>query len=127
MMGYIVYFNAVKSKDIINSPYNVRLDSMSDRVVRGKILDNDGNTLAETIVADDGTETRNYPYGEIYAHVVGYDSMGKSGLESTENFNLLTSNAFFLEKLAKEFIALEKPTKQLLNELIEKITISENK
>lgn len=65
MMGYIVYFNAVKSKDIINSPYNVRLDSMSDRVVRGKILDNEGNTLAETLVAEDGTETRNYPYGEI--------------------------------------------------------------
>ncbi len=32
-----------------------------------------------------------------------------------------------IEKLAKEFISLEKPTKQLLNELIEKITISENK
>lgn len=32
-----------------------------------------------------------------------------------------------IEKLAKEFIALEKPSKQLLNELIEKITISENK
>lgn len=103
MMGYIVYFNAVKSKEIINSPYNVRLDSMSDRVVRGKILDSDGNVLAETIVSEDGSEKRNYPYGEIYAHVVGFDSMGKSGLESTENFDLLTSNAFFLEKLAKEF------------------------
>ena len=32
-----------------------------------------------------------------------------------------------IEKLAKEFISLETPTKQLLNELIEKITISENK
>ena len=103
MMGYIVYFNAVKSKEIINSPYNVRLDSMSDRVVRGKILDSDGNVLAETIVSEDGSEKRNYPYGEIYAHVVGFDTMGKSGLESTENFDLLTSNAFFGEKLAKEF------------------------
>lgn len=103
MMGYIVYFNAVKSKEIINSPYNVRLDSMSDRVVRGQILDNDGDVLAETIVSEDGTETRNYPYGDVFAHVVGYDSMGKSGLESTENFDLLTSNAFFLERLAKEF------------------------
>lgn len=103
MMGYVVYFNAVKSKDIINSPYNVRLDSMADRVVRGKILDLDGNVLAETLVDEDGTETRNYPYGDLYAHVVGYDSHGKSGLESTENFDLLTSNAFFLERLAKEF------------------------
>ena len=32
-----------------------------------------------------------------------------------------------IEKLAKEFLSLEKPTKQLLNELIEKITISEDK
>ena len=32
-----------------------------------------------------------------------------------------------IEKLAKEFLSLEKPTKQLLNELIEKITISESK
>ena len=32
-----------------------------------------------------------------------------------------------IEKLAKEFLSLEKPTKHLLNELIEKITISENK
>lgn len=77
MMGYIVYFNAVRSKDMINNPHNVRLDSMADRVVRGNILDDSGNVLAETIVAEDGTETRNYPYGKLYAHVVGYDAMGK--------------------------------------------------
>lgn len=103
MMGYIVYFNVVRSKEIINSPYNVRLDSMAERVVRGKILDKDGNVLAETNVAEDGSETRYYPYGDVYAHVVGYDSKGKSGLESANNFELLTSNAFFLEKLMKEF------------------------
>ena len=103
MMGYMVYFNVVRSKDIINSPYNVRLDSMADRVVRGKILDRDGNVLAETEVDEDGDEKRVYPYGELYAHVVGYHSKGKSGLESAENFNLLTSNAFFVEKFVKEF------------------------
>ncbi len=99
MMGYIVYFTAVRSKEIINSPYNVRLDSMAERVVRGDIVDKEGNVLAETKVSKDGTETRNYPYGNIYAHVVGYDSKGKSGLESVQNFNLLSSNAFFLEQI----------------------------
>lgn len=103
MMGYLVYFNVVRSKAIINSPYNVRMDSLSDRVVRGSILDKNGEVLAETEVAEDGTETRNYPYGDVYAHVVGYDSKGKSGLESVENFDLLTSNAFFVEKIVKEF------------------------
>ncbi|MEG0792697.1 MAG: penicillin-binding transpeptidase domain-containing protein [Lachnospiraceae bacterium] len=103
LMGYIVYFNVVKSKDIINSPYNSRQDSFADRVVRGSILDRNGEVLAETQVADDGSETRVYPYGDVFSHVIGYASQGKSGLESVENFNLLTSNAFFLEKLMKEF------------------------
>ena len=102
MMAYIVYFNVVTSKEIINSPYNVRLDSMAERVVRGNIVDNKGEVLAKTRVADDGTETRYYPYGKLYAHVVGYDQKGKSGLESQQNFNLLTSHAFFLEQISNQ-------------------------
>ena len=103
MMAYIVYFYVVKSKDIINSAYNPRLDSYADRVVRGSIVDKDGNVLAKTQVAEDGTETRVYPYGEVFSHVVGYTAYGKSGLESAENFDLLTSNAFFTEKFMNEF------------------------
>ena len=91
------------SRDIIRSPYNARLDSLADRVVRGKILDRTGKVLAQTNVAEDGTETREYPYGNMFAHVVGYTAKGKSGIESLENFELLTSNAFFLEKLKTEF------------------------
>lgn len=103
LMGYIVYFNVFKSKSIINSPYNRRQDIFADRVVRGKILDKDGNVLAETKVDEEGNEKRNYPYGDLFSHVVGYSVKGKIGLESVENFNLLTSNVFILEKLSKEF------------------------
>lgn len=94
LMGYITYFQVARSRDIIRSPYNARQDSYADRVVRGKILDKDGNVLAQTNVSEDGTETREYPYGNMFAHVVGYSVQGKSGLESVENFELLTSNAF---------------------------------
>lgn len=103
MMGYITYFQVVKSRDVIRSPYNARQDSYADRVVRGKIVDKNGNVLAQTNVAPDGTETREYPYGNIFAHVVGYSVQGKAGLEAEENYELLTSNAFFLEKLKNEF------------------------
>lgn len=103
MMGYMSYFNVAESQDIIRSPYNKRQDSFADRVVRGKILDRSGNVLAETSVAEDGTETREYPYGNMFAHVVGYTAQGKSGIESLANFELLTSNAFFLEKIQREF------------------------
>jgi len=105
LMSYIVYFNIVRAKTIVNSPYNERQDAFADRVIRGSIVDRNGNVLAQTSVGEDGSETRSYPYGAAFAHVVGYSypSTGKSGLESVENFELLTSNAFFVEKLMNEF------------------------
>ncbi len=103
-MCYIVYFNIVRAKTIVNSPYNQRQDAFADRIIRGKIT-RVGNVLAETLVTEDGSEIRNYPYGPAFAHVVGYSNSqtGKSGLESVENYELLTSNAFFLEKIANDF------------------------
>lgn len=104
LMGYLVYFNIVQAAEIVNSPYNARQDNFAERVVRGSIVDKSGSVLAETQVAEDGTETRYYPYGSLFAHVIGYSDseLGKSGLESSENFNLLTSNAFFVEKIKNE-------------------------
>lgn len=104
MIGYLVYFNVVKSEDFINSPYNTRQDTFSDRVVRGEILSSDGEILAKTDVYEDGTEDRIYPYANIFAHVIGYDSNGKSGLESEANFQLLTSHEFFLSQMKNEFL-----------------------
>lgn len=104
LIGYLIYFDGVKSDSFVNSPYNTRQDTFSDRVVRGQILSADGEILAQTEVDDDGTETRNYPYSNIFAHVVGYDTNGKSGLESEANFQLLTSHEFFLEQIKNEFM-----------------------
>lgn len=105
LIGYMVYFNLVKSEEFINSPYNTRQDTFADRVVRGDIKSSDGEILATTQVYEDGSEERYYPYENIFAHVVGYDTQGKSGLESEANFQLLTSHAFFLEQVVKEFRA----------------------
>ena len=103
MIGYLIYFNYAKSDDFINSPYNTRQDTFSDRVVRGKIISADGQVLAQTNVYEDGTEERTYPYANMFAHVVGYDTNGKSGLESEANFQLLTSHEFFLNQMKNEF------------------------
>ena len=104
-MGYIVYFTVVRAGTFVNSPYNQRQDAFAKNVVRGSITDRNGNVLAETQVADDGTETRYYPYGSLFSHVIGYndDDLGRTGLESVENFELLTSNAFFIQKIQNEF------------------------
>lgn len=102
MMAYMVYFQVLKSEDFINSPYNKRQDSFAATIVRGEIQSADGKVLAETKVDKNGNETRYYPYSNIYAHVVGFASNGKSGLESTMNFNLLRSHSFILERVVNE-------------------------
>lgn len=73
LIGYLIYFDAIKSDDFINSPYNTRQDTFSDRVVRGSIQSSDGEVLAQTNVYEDGTEERTYPFANIFAHAVGYD------------------------------------------------------
>ncbi len=102
LMLYMVYFQVVRSEDFINSPYNKRQDTFASRVVRGEIHSADGKVLAETKVDNEGNETRYYPYGSLYAHVVGFSTHGKSGIESSMNFNLLRSHGFILERMANE-------------------------
>ncbi len=99
MMGYFAYFQVFRSEDFINSPYNARQNTFTEHVIRGEIRSADGKVLAQTVVGEDGSETRYYPYGGMFAHVVGFDSNGKSGIESFGNFTLLRSHAFFLEQV----------------------------
>lgn len=101
---YIGYFLQVESENVIGNPYNARLNSFGDRVIRGKILSDDGTVLAETVVSDGsgGTETRRYPYESMFAHVAGYSSMGKTGIESLANFYLLRSHANLIEQAMNE-------------------------
>ena len=47
MIGYEGYFLFFQREDVINNTYNARLDSFSDRVVRGKIRSSNGTVLAE--------------------------------------------------------------------------------
>lgn len=71
MMGYLVWFNVTEAPDIINSPYNKRVDNQETKVVRGDILAADGSILATTETDEDGNETRSYPFGKVFCHVVG--------------------------------------------------------
>ena len=60
LMGYLVYFTIVRAKTFVNSPYNQRQNAFAENVIRGDITDRNGNVLARTDVAEDGTETRVY-------------------------------------------------------------------
>ena len=102
LMAYFVYFQVYKSESFINSPYNSLQDLFSERVIRGDILSADGQVLATTKVSKDKSETREYPYGRMFAHAIGYAVNGKAGIENQENFDLLRSHEFFLKQMGAD-------------------------
>ena len=104
---YFGYFLLAKSDSVINNSYNARLDSFADRVVRGEIYSNDGRALARTEVDGEGKETRVYPYDSLFAHVVGYSTNGKTGLEALANFYLLTSHVNLVEQVVNELSSVK--------------------
>lgn len=102
LTGYFIYFVGVESEDFINSPYNPRLSHFSATTIRGEIVASDGTVLATSTVDENNNESRSYPQGNKYAHLVGFSTNGMSGVELENNFNLLRSHSFFLKKLANE-------------------------
>lgn len=102
MLGYYTYFMFSDSKEVINNAYNKRQDILSERVIRGEIVSEEGKVLAYTKVDEEKNETRIYPYGSIFSHIVGRVDRGRSGIEASENFTLLTSSENGIKKIYTE-------------------------
>lgn len=102
LAGYLCYFTWKEAPDMVNSPYNGRLEKLNETCVRGEIVSADGRTLAVSRLNDDGEESRSYPFGRVFSHVIGYTSVGEAGMESSANYYLLNSHESKINKLYKE-------------------------
>jgi len=116
LIAYIVVFMIRDSEDVINNSYNKREKLYSEKVVRGSILASDGTVLAYTD-SNGETEKRVYPYGPIFAHVIGYNTKGKAGLESTCTFKLLRSDILITERLENDIKGLKNPGNNIITTL----------
>ena len=85
--------------------YNTRLQVLQQQNVRGTIFAKDGEILATTTVGADGTEKREYPYDNMFAHAVGFSTNGYTGVENLANYYLLHSNAPITEKIENDLAA----------------------
>ena len=103
MIGYIVYFMATDADNIINNPYNKRQQLLAERVVRGTIYSSDNEVLAETKTNSDGTESRYYPYKNMFCHAVGRVDNSMTGVELAQCYPLLTSHSNPLKQLVNTF------------------------
>ena len=96
--GYFTVFICTEARTVIFNSYNRRQAKLEEQNARGTIYDADGNPLAFTMLSD-GEELRKYPYGRLYAHVVGQVKNGSSGLEAVKEIDLLSSSTGELNKL----------------------------
>lgn len=108
MIGYLSYFNATNKQELINNSYNSRQELLLAENYRGSICAADGQELAKTVISESGEE-RVYPYDELFSHVVGYSTRGKTGLEAQANYYLINSNIPFPDKVANELAGAKNP------------------
>ncbi|MDO4343522.1 MAG: penicillin-binding transpeptidase domain-containing protein [Eubacteriales bacterium] len=101
LAGYMAYFNVSLADELKANPNNTKMEEQKQYVVRGSIYSADGEILAGTNVDSEGNETRIYPFGNVFAHTVGYTTNGKTGLEAIYNTDLLTSNTSIVEQVGK--------------------------
>ncbi len=90
---YLSYIQVVESNFLATHPLNRRNADAIHQIEYGMVVDKNGQKLAYSERDGDGFK-RQYPYGAITAHVVGYDSetYGKAGIESTCNTYLTGKN-----------------------------------
>ena len=93
MLVYICYYSYANKVVLMSNSYNTRQQILLDQNIRGSIYSRDGDVLAYTQTDQEGKETRVYPYGSEFAHVVGYASNGKAGIEAAANYYLINTSA----------------------------------
>lgn len=83
LISYMVYFQVFKGPEIAEMSGNVRLWAKRNEVLRGTIYDRDGEALTKSERVDELSQNREYLYGDLYTHALGYidEQYGLTGLE----------------------------------------------
>lgn len=84
---------------------------------RGTIYASGGQVLAHTVLDEQGKEYREYPFDNLFAHVVGYASNGRFGIEAQSNYYLIQSNAKLADKVASEVSGIKYPGDSVMTTL----------
>jgi len=108
MIGYLCIYVRDNEQNLMNNSYNARQAILASENTRGTIYDRDGNKLAFTQETDE-EEERVYPYNNLFSHVVGFSTKGKTGIEGLANYYLINSNIPLSQKVENDMAQLKNP------------------
>lgn len=109
MMVYLCYFVSTSEQEVLNNSFNSRQDILIAQNFRGNILSDKGDILATTTLDSEQNETRIYPYGEMFSHVVGFSTHGRTGVEAQANYYLISSSAPITDKVVNDVAGNKNP------------------
>lgn len=109
MILYLTDYVLSNQEALFNNSYNSRQKVLAQENTRGTIYAGSGEVLAQTKLDENGKEVRTYPYGKMFAHVVGYTGKGRTGIEELENYRLINSDLSEKEKLDNELAGKKNP------------------
>ncbi len=109
LIVYLGYFVATSEQDMINNSYNSRQELLLSQNYRGSIFSRDGEVLAETRLDAAQNETRVYPFGKLFSHIVGYSTQGRMGIEALSNYYLINTNISLSNKAANDMAGVKNP------------------
>lgn len=108
MIGYLCLYVKDNEQELLNNSYNARQAILASENIRGVIYDRNGEKLAYTD-SNGETETRVYPYANLFSHVVGFSTKGKTGIEQLANYYLINSNVPISEKVENDIAQVKNP------------------
>ncbi len=109
MIGYITHYSVTHQQELINNSYNQRQQMLLAQNRRGTIYSKDGDILAQTVINEAGEEVRQYPYQNLFSHVIGYSINGRLGVEAQANYYLINSNAPLSQKVSLDAVDEKYP------------------
>ncbi|PKM57575.1 MAG: peptidoglycan glycosyltransferase [Firmicutes bacterium HGW-Firmicutes-3] len=98
----IIYYVVFQSDNLVVNDYNPRLQAIENSVIRGDILDSKGHILATSKI-ENNQQIRMYPYGSLFAHVIGYMGYGKTGVEAYSYLDLIRTKENLWDKFMEGF------------------------
>lgn len=109
MSTYLSIYVNTHERELINNSYNSRQTILARENTRGKIFDRNGNVLAQTLTDANGSEYRDYPTANLFAHAVGYSTKGRTGVESMANYYLINTEASIAQKVENDVSGKKNP------------------
>lgn len=100
MLGYISFYSYNNRQVLMNNSYNTRQQILLNQNLRGQIVSRNGDVLAYSETDANDKDARVYPYGKEFAHVVGYSTNGKAGIEALANYYLINTSIDLSDKVS---------------------------